>query len=83
MDPDIPWPVLKVGSVLARKALGMRYVMDVIPLDASLVRGSHGVTVTDSADAPLFISSESRLVPNDTLPAQRVCETLLSHVFTP
>ncbi|MBM4244691.1 MAG: alkaline phosphatase family protein [Deltaproteobacteria bacterium] len=83
MDPNIPWPVLKVGSVLARKALGMRYVMDVIPLDASLVRGSHGVTVTDSADAPLFISSESRLVPNDTLPAQRVCETLLSHVFTP
>ena len=27
---------------LLRKKAGFRYVMDVIPLDASLVRGSHG-----------------------------------------
>lgn len=82
MDPAISFPLLKVGGILARKALGMRYVMDVIPLDATLVRGSHGVTVRDTADAPLLISSDPRLVPDATLPAQQVCETLLSHVFT-
>ena len=30
------------GWRLAKKALGFRYLMDVIPLDASLVQGSHG-----------------------------------------
>jgi predicted AlkP superfamily pyrophosphatase or phosphodiesterase len=44
---------------LAQKKLGMRYRMDVIPLDATLVRGSHGLANTPEdgavivgADAP-------------------------------
>ena len=32
-------PVLR----LAQKALGFRYLMDVVPLDPSLVGGSHGL----------------------------------------
>lgn len=39
---------------LAQKKLGMRYRMDVIPLDATLVRGSHGLTPL-SQDGPLVI----------------------------
>ncbi len=39
---------------LAQKKIGMRYRMDVIPLDASLVRGSHGLLV-EGDNGPLII----------------------------
>src|SRR6185436_6953260 len=42
LDPAIAMPSLKVASVLLRKKLGFRTLLDVIPLDASLVKGSHG-----------------------------------------
>lgn len=49
---------------LAQKKLGFRYRMDVIPLDTSLVRGSHGLGVTGQ-DGPLIIG------PN---PPEGMCE---------
>ncbi len=39
---------------LAQKKLGFRYRMDVIPLDPTLVRGSHGL-YPDPLDGPLVI----------------------------
>ena len=42
LDPALSLPKLRVAATLARKALGFRYLMNVIPLDATLVRGSHG-----------------------------------------
>ncbi|MCE7071527.1 alkaline phosphatase family protein [Dyadobacter sp. CY327] len=59
MDPKNPLIKLRAGYKLARKLMGFRYLMDVIPLDATLVKGSHGsihvpkeyypILVTDSA----------------------------------
>ena len=40
---------------VAQKKLGFRYKMDVIPLDATLVKGSHGLHPDDSEDGPLII----------------------------
>lgn len=40
---------------LAQKKLGLRYKMDVIPLDANRVRGSHGTHPKDPCDGPLII----------------------------
>jgi hypothetical protein len=51
-------PRLRIAATLAKKALGFRYLMKVIPLDASLVRGSHGRVTDRLEDGPLFISSE-------------------------
>ncbi|MCO8124142.1 alkaline phosphatase family protein [Stieleria sp. TO1_6] len=45
---------LRAAARLMQKKLGMRYKMDVIPLDATLVRGSHGLHV-DPDDGPLVI----------------------------
>lgn len=42
---------------LAQKKLGMRYRMDVIPLDPSLVRGSHGLQ-PQPQDGPLIIGPQ-------------------------
>ena len=39
------------------RKLGFRALMDVIPLDASLVRGSHGRVTDKAEDGPLVISS--------------------------
>src|SRR3954471_5361947 len=42
LDPAIRAPKLALRARLAKRALGFRALMDVIPLDASLVKGSHG-----------------------------------------
>lgn len=42
MDQTNPLVKAKAGYKLARKLLGFRYLMDVISLDATLVKGSHG-----------------------------------------
>jgi hypothetical protein len=48
---------LRVARRLAQKKLGMRYLMDVIPLDPRLVRGSHGRLPDDPRDGPVFLCS--------------------------
>ena len=42
LDPKIPAVKLKIMRKLLQKKLGFRMLMDVIPLDATLVKGSHG-----------------------------------------
>jgi predicted AlkP superfamily pyrophosphatase or phosphodiesterase len=55
LDPAISMPRLKIASKLAKKKLGMRMLMDVIPLDATLVKGSHGRIPEDQADWPVLV----------------------------
>jgi predicted AlkP superfamily pyrophosphatase or phosphodiesterase len=57
VDPEINFPRLRVAHRLLRKATGMRYLMDVIPLNASLVKGSHGRLPDDPLDGPVFLCS--------------------------
>ncbi|MFD9353933.1 alkaline phosphatase family protein [Streptomyces sp. NPDC060031] len=57
MDPEDPYVKVKAARALARKKLGMRYRMAVVPLDPSPVRGSHGRLPAQEADAPLLICS--------------------------
>jgi len=45
---------------LAQKALGFRYVMDVIPTSGERVRGSHGRLPPSPADGPVLLCSDSR-----------------------
>ncbi|MEM1227429.1 MAG: nucleotide pyrophosphatase/phosphodiesterase family protein [Planctomycetota bacterium] len=45
----------RAAARLIQKKLGLRYKMDVIPLDARLVRGSHGLQPADPLDGPLVI----------------------------
>ena len=42
LDPAIRLPQLRVALFLLKKRLGLRALLPVIPLDASLVKGSHG-----------------------------------------
>ncbi|HYH21412.1 MAG TPA: nucleotide pyrophosphatase/phosphodiesterase family protein [Azospirillum sp.] len=81
LDPGLRWPRGAVGWRLLKKTLGLRSLMDVIPLDAMLVKGSHGL-VTAAPDAgPLLISSEPGLLPEGAVPATAVKEMMLAHIF--
>jgi predicted AlkP superfamily pyrophosphatase or phosphodiesterase len=81
LDPALRFPKLRIASRLARKALGMRYLMDVISLDATLVKGSHGRPTDHAEDGPLVISSEPHLLPAGRVAATDVKRIMLDHVF--
>ena len=81
LDPRIRWPKIAVGWRLAKRAAGLRSLMDVIPLDAELVRGSHGRPTGDERDGPLFISSEADRSPSGPIPAAAVKAIILRHLF--
>ena len=81
LDPAIRFPKLALGWRLAKRALGLRTLMDVIPLDPSLVKGSHGRVTDNENDGPVFISSEPRLLPEGSISATAVKDLVLSHVF--
>lgn len=59
VDPKLKLPALRVARRVAQKKLGLRYLMDVIPIDANLVGGTHGRLVDDPGDGPVFLSSSS------------------------
>ena len=48
----------RAGYKLLRKKLGLRYVMDVIPLNAGLIKGSHGRLVKENEFHPVLINGQ-------------------------
>ena len=54
--------------------------MDVIPLKAELVRGSHGRIPEDPADYPIFITEQIKGGPSLPVKASEVYATLLEMV---
>ncbi len=81
LDPTLTFPNISIAWRLAQKKMGFRTLMDVIPLDATLVKGSHGRITDREEDGPLFISSESHLLPEKPVKAIDVKNQILGHVF--
>lgn len=54
-DPKLFWPMGRAMWRLLQKKLGFRTLFDVVPLDASLVKGSHGLSVENPENKPVFI----------------------------
>jgi predicted AlkP superfamily pyrophosphatase or phosphodiesterase len=67
IDPRLKAPKLKILSRLLKKKLGFRMLMDVIPLDASLVRGSHGIRPADAKHHPVFITNRPDLLTSEEI----------------
>ena len=84
VDPRLPLPPVKVGWTLLKKQLGFRYLMDVIPLDASVVKGSHGRPTDAPGAGPLFITQRADLLEAATsIDAADVCGLILRHLGLP
>jgi predicted AlkP superfamily pyrophosphatase or phosphodiesterase len=57
IDPSIHFPKLKIAKFLLKKKLGMRGLLDVIPLNASLVKGSHGRDDVATNEMPVILGT--------------------------
>ncbi len=75
-DPKLWWPKGRVIRRLLQKKMGFRTLFDVVPLDAELVRGSHGLAATDPLDRPLMIGDGA--APGDNLHMTAVRDLVLS-----
>ena len=83
LNPQLQWPKLRIATRLLQKSLGFRYYMDVVGLDASIVRGSHGRLPTcdrEACEAPVFICS-SKSIEQDQLQMHDVKAQLLRLQF--
>jgi predicted AlkP superfamily pyrophosphatase or phosphodiesterase len=80
LDPSLSAPKVKIAGKLLRKKLGFRYLMDVIPLDASLIKGSHGRLASQPADGPMLMTQRGELLPANHIEPTDVCGVILKHL---
>lgn len=78
IDPKIQFPHLKIAKFLIKKKIGLRGLLDVIPLDAGLVRGSHGRIPDDEADWPVLILPTEIEGQTGSLDSSEVYSTLIN-----
>ena len=81
LDPAIPLVRAKIAWRLLQKRFGFRMLMDVIPLDASLVKGSHGRSPARAEESPVLISSCPKLVPQGIIESTSVGEIICRHLL--
>jgi len=62
LDPKLAAPKAKIAWALLRRKLGFRAMLEVIPTDASLVRGSHGLPPPTPDEGPLLMSDTPGLI---------------------
>jgi predicted AlkP superfamily pyrophosphatase or phosphodiesterase len=80
LDPAIRSPKLRIASTLLKRKLGLRALMQVTPLDASLVKGSHGVPHAAPTEGPLLLTSAPNLLPTSLLHPTGIRDLLLRHL---
>ena len=80
VDPAISLPTAKIAWRLMQKKLGFRMLMDVISLDGTLVKGSHGCRPKNPADYPVLISQQAELLRNPMIEATDVYHVLKRHL---
>jgi predicted AlkP superfamily pyrophosphatase or phosphodiesterase len=59
IDPGIKFPAARVAAFLLKKKLHLRGLLQVIPLDATLVKGSHGRVPKSSQNHPVIICDQA------------------------
>ena len=80
LDPAIRVPALTVGWKLVRRKLGFRTLLDVIPLDATLVRGSHGRAGEASEDGPVLLTRHKEICDTPRIDSVDVFGLMLEHL---
>ncbi len=81
IDPKLVAPKLKIASTLLLRKLGLRKLLNVIPLDATLVRGSHGIAPADPRDGAMFATNQTDLLTREHIEPTDVFDLILRHVF--
>ncbi len=81
IDPKLVAPKLKTAATLLKKKLGFRTMLDLIPLETSLVRGSHGRVDLGDDRRPVLLSSESMDALPEHVPCTAVRDIMLDLLF--
>ncbi|MFT7250104.1 MAG: putative AlkP superfamily pyrophosphatase or phosphodiesterase [Arcticibacterium sp.] len=78
LDPKQKLIIPKIIFKVLAKKLGFRMVMDVIPLDATLIKGSHGAIDLDDDDKAIFIGNHSE---TNNLEPTAIHDLILNQIF--
>lgn len=83
IDPSLRFPKWRIARRLLQKTLGFRYYLDVIGLDARVVKGSHGRLPSpgrEASEGPVFVAS-NRSIEQDAIAMTAVMDLLLRLQF--
>jgi predicted AlkP superfamily pyrophosphatase or phosphodiesterase len=80
LDPKLFMPKAQIAWRLLKKKLGFRMLMDVIPLDATLVRGSHGRVATNPVEQPVFIGDAAGPALPEQIDSTEVADILARQI---
>lgn len=78
LDPKKKFILPRIILKLIKKKLGFRTLMNVIPLDASLAKGSHGCIPDKKEDKPILIGKKTL---TDKVESNYICQYILDVVF--
>jgi predicted AlkP superfamily pyrophosphatase or phosphodiesterase len=82
LDPADGTAKARAALGLVRKKVGLRYAMNVVPLDGRWVRGTHGRLPDDPADGPVVLCTD-RSPARDRVAAADVRDLMLGLVGVP
>jgi predicted AlkP superfamily pyrophosphatase or phosphodiesterase len=74
LDPALCCPKLKIAAFLLKKKLGLRGLLEVIPLDATLVKGSHGRNEVPTDEQAIVIGAK-----HPVHKAEEIFDEMLAH----
>ena len=77
VDHEIAFPKLHIAWRLLQKNLGFRMLMDVIPLDGSLVKGSHGCRPSNRLDWPVCIGPDRDWLQGEVVKSTDILNVIL------
>lgn len=79
-DPEDVFLYPRIAWKLLKKKMGFRTLMDIIPLRAELVKGSHGRIPEEEADHPVLITNNRDIPLPERIMAESVFGILERHV---
>ena len=79
-NPRIKFLMPKVALKVLKKKMGFRMLMDIIPLDAGLIRGSHGRVPESKEVYPLLMTKNAALLPQTEIQPTEVFDVIMKHL---
>jgi hypothetical protein len=76
VDPALALPKARVAWRLLQKRLGFRMLMDIVPLNATLVKGSHGALPAGRGEYPIAIAGRAGIFPSPDLDSTAIHDTV-------
>ena len=83
-DPEKKFMIGRIGWKLLRKKMGFRTLLNVIPLNANLVKGSHGAVNVGEDYYPVLIQDrtiDSSQKDGKLVKPTSICDLILDHIF--